>query len=61
MRQVHGIALGMVVSLLLAVPGALHAAGPDLIVFNGKVVTVPKGPLLLHVQYHSMLNLSSKN
>jgi predicted amidohydrolase YtcJ len=42
MRQIH-VALGIVTSLLLAVPGVLHAAGPDLIVFDGKVVTVDSG------------------
>jgi predicted amidohydrolase YtcJ len=40
MRRVHSVVLGIVASLFLAVPGALYAAGPDLIVFNGKVVTV---------------------
>jgi predicted amidohydrolase YtcJ len=40
MRRVHSVLLGIVTSLFLAVPGVLYAAGPDLIVFNGKVVTV---------------------
>jgi predicted amidohydrolase YtcJ len=43
MRQVHVVVLGIVTSLWLAVPGALCAAGPDLIVFDGKVVTVDSG------------------
>ncbi len=43
MRQVHVVLLGIMVSLLLAVPEALSAAGPDLIVFDGKVVTVDSG------------------
>ncbi len=42
MRQVL-VVLGMMTSLLLAMPGGLYAAGPDLIVFNGKVVTVDSG------------------
>jgi predicted amidohydrolase YtcJ len=43
MKQMHVVVLGIVTSLLLAVPGGLYAAGPDLIVFNGKVVTVDLG------------------
>jgi predicted amidohydrolase YtcJ len=42
MKQMH-VVLGIVTSLLLAVPGALYAAGPDLIVFDGEVVTVDSG------------------
>ncbi len=43
MRQVHVVVLGIMLSLMLAAPGALYAAGPDLIVFDGKVVTVDSG------------------
>ncbi len=43
MKQVHAAFLTMMMSLLLAVPGVVDAAGPDLIVFDGKVVTVDSG------------------
>ncbi len=43
MKYMHAVVLNMVTSLLLAVPGGLYAAGPDLIVFDGKVVTVDAG------------------
>jgi len=43
MKHVHVVVLEIMTSLLLAVPGALYAAGPDLIVFDGKVVTVDSG------------------
>jgi predicted amidohydrolase YtcJ len=42
MRQILAV-LMMMTSLLLAAPGAGYAAGPDLIVFDGKVVTVDSG------------------
>jgi predicted amidohydrolase YtcJ len=43
MKQVHVVVLMVLTSLLLAVPGVLSAAGPDLIVFDGKVVAVDAG------------------
>ncbi|MCL5282074.1 MAG: amidohydrolase [Planctomycetes bacterium] len=43
MKYMHVMVLGIVASLMFTVPGVLFAAGPDLIVFNGKVVTVDPG------------------
>jgi hypothetical protein len=43
MRQVHVVLVKMVMSLLLTLPSIARAAGPDLIVFDGKVVTVDSG------------------
>ncbi len=43
MRQVQVVVLGVVTSLLPAMPGVLFAAGADLVVLNGKVVTVDSG------------------